>query len=154
MNAPHYDLGVPARDVAWAIWVSMVAMPVLFLGVVLALQAPSHEVDGAPAEVLVLLAVATSALGFLLARVLPPRIPLNQAAGRAHLTALTRLVVRWSLCEAVAIFPLVAYLVSHDRRLLAIFAVDLAALLLCFPSRARWRAALPPEPGPAPRLVH
>ena len=150
---PQYDLGIPARDVAWAIWASMVAMPILFLGVVLALKEPSHEVHTAPSNVLALLAIATSALGILLSRVLPKRIPARQGGGRAHLTALMRCVISWSLCEAVAIFPLVAWLVSHDRRLLAVFALDLAVLLLSFPTRVRWHAALPVEPPPAD-LVH
>jgi hypothetical protein len=144
---PQYDLGIPARDVAWAIWVSMVAMPILFLGVVLALKEPSHEVHAAPAGVLGLLALATSGLGILLSRVLPKRIPMRQVGGKPHLTALTRLVVSWSLCEAVAIFPLVAYLVTHDVRLVAIFAVDVLVLLLTYPSRARFDDYMPREPG-------
>lgn len=151
---PQHDLGVPARDVAWAVWASMIAMPILFLGVVLALKRPSHEVDAAPGEVLILLAVATSVLGILLSRVLPRRIPLRQAGGSPHLTALMRLVVAWSLCEAVAVFPLIAYLVTQDRNLLGVFAVDVLVLLLSFPSRARWTEALPGDPSSQERLVH
>jgi hypothetical protein len=150
--APQYDLGIPARDVAWFIWASMVAMPILFLGVVLALKEPSHEVHAVPSEVLGLLGIATSGLGILLSRVLPKRIPTRQVGGRAHLTALTRLVISWSLCEAVAIFPLVAFLVTHDVRLLLIFGVDVLVLLLSYPSRARWDDYLPREPVP-PRVV-
>ncbi len=152
---PHqHDLGVPARDVAWAVWVSMVAMPVLFLGVVLALKGPSHDVEHASAGLLVLLALATSALGVALSRIVPRRIPMRQAGGSPHLTALLRLVVAWSLCDGVAIFPLVAFLVTHDRRLLGIFAVDVAVLFLSFPSRGRWSEALPRGSPAVERVVH
>jgi hypothetical protein len=47
----------------------------------------------------------------------------------------------------VAIFPLVAYLVTHDVRLVAIFAVDVLVLLLTYPSRARFDDYMPREPG-------
>jgi hypothetical protein len=145
-----YDLGVPGRRVAVALWGSMLAMPVLFLGVVLSLEGPSRAVAAAPADVLLVLAVATSALGILLSRVVPSRIPSRQGAGRPEITALLRLVVGWSICEGITIFPLVAFLVSRDDRLLAIFFLDLFALALCFPTRGRWRAALPTPP---PRKV-
>jgi hypothetical protein len=151
---PQHDLGVPARDVAWAVWASMVAMPILFLGVVLALKRPSHEVDAAPQELLAFLATATSVVGILLARVLPKRIPMRQGGGSAPMTALLRFVVAWSLLEAVAVFPLIAYLVTHDQRLLGVFALDVLALVLYFPSRSRWNEALPVDRPAGERLVH
>ncbi|MFL5298757.1 MAG: hypothetical protein ACJ79R_00270, partial [Anaeromyxobacteraceae bacterium] len=57
--APQYDLGIPARDVAWVIWGSLLLMPVLFLGVVLSLG-PRRAIDPEPPGTLVAVAIAAS----------------------------------------------------------------------------------------------
>lgn len=152
MTASRHDLGLPARNVAWAVWASMVATPVLFLGVVRSLEEPIHF-EHEPTELLFALSVAACAVGLTLARVLPPRIPVRQAGGRSPVTALTRLVAAWAICEAVALFPLVGYLLTRDARLVAPAAACVLALLLWYPSRARWKSALAEEP-PADRMVH
>jgi len=54
--------------------------------------------------------------------------------------AMTRLIVGWALCEGVAMFPLVAFLLARDARLLAVLAVDVVALLTLYPSAERWAA--------------
>jgi cyanate permease len=130
----------------------MVATPVLFLGVVRSLDEPI-QFEKEPTGLLLSLAVGVVALGLALARIVPPRLPVRQAGGRAHVAVLTRFVLGWSICEAVALFPLVGYLLTRDLRLLAPAVVALLALVLWYPSRARWTAALPDEP-PADRMVH
>jgi hypothetical protein len=158
LTPPKYELGLPARRVACAVWASMIALPILFLGVVRALDVPIQIRDDGARELVLVLAVLACGVGITLARVLPPRIPARQAGGRAHVAALTRLVVGWAMCEGVALFPLVGYLLTGDRRLIVPAAVGVLALALWFPSRARWKAALPPEDdeptSSSSRMVH
>jgi len=143
--------GVPPRRIGTAVWGSMVGILLLLLAVVLAVEkAPEPD---APRELLFWLAVATSALGIALSRVLPPRIPARQAGGRPAANAITRLIVGWALCEGVAIFPLVAHMLVHDHRLLLVFAVDVAALLLLYPSADQWARLAAEEAHPSGRVV-
>jgi len=58
--------------------------------------------------------------------------------------AFTRVLVSFALCEAAALAPLVAFMVTRDLRLLALVAVDVLALVLLFPTPARWERL---EPG-------
>jgi hypothetical protein len=142
--------------VAQFVWAALLVVPILFLGVVVALGRPSHELASAPPDLLLALAIATSAIGVGLSRVVPPRIPPRQGALAEDLTALTRLVVAWSLCEAVAIFPIVAFLVTRQALLLPVLALDLLALVLLYPSPARWeasRAVAAPRRAPPARMV-
>jgi hypothetical protein len=152
VSGARYDLGVPARRVAVVIWVAMVLVPLLFLGVVRAL-APTEQLAEATVEMLLLATILASAGGLLLARVLPPRIPLSTAGG-AHVGTLVRFVIGWGICVGVAIFPLVAYLLTRDERFLAPFAVVWLCIVFAGPTRARWRAALPAEPPPEERTVN
>jgi hypothetical protein len=140
---------IAPREVAVLIWAAHLALLAIFLGVVLALP-PRHDASISP-ELLLALALATSVLGIACSRLLPPRIGTRQAGGRREVVALTRLIIAWSLCEGVAIFPLVAFLLVRDARLLAVLAVDVVALLSLFPSVERWAAlsvgtVTPPPP--------
>jgi hypothetical protein len=114
----------------------MLTLLLLFLGVVLAVE--REEAPAPPRDLLLAMAVVTSVLGILLSRVLPPRISARQAGGPPAANAFIRLLVGWALCEGVAVFPLVAHLLAHDDRLLAVFAVDLVALALLYPSPDAW----------------
>jgi len=150
-RAPQGAGGVPPRRIGTAVWGAMVGMLLLFLAVVLAVeQAPRPE---APRELLFWLAAATSALGIALSRLLPQRIPARQAGGRPAANAMTRLIIGWALCQGVAIFPLVAHMLVRDQRLLLVFAVDVAALLLLYPSADLWARFSAQEAHPAGRMV-
>jgi len=139
---------VAPRRIAAAVWAAMLTLPLLLLGVVLAVE--REPSPAAPRDLLLGLAVATSALGVFLSRTLPQRISSRQAGGPPAANAFTRLLVAWALCEGVAIFPLLAHILVHDHRLLAVYAVDLAALALLYPSADAWAhlAADRVEAGP------
>jgi hypothetical protein len=144
---------IAPRAVAVLIWAAHLALLAVFLGVVFALP-PRHDPSIPPALLLVL-AFATSVLGIACSRLLPPRIGARQAGGLREAVALTRLIIGWSLCEGVAIFPLVAFLLVRDGRLLAVLAVDVVALLSLFPSVERWAALSvgTVTPPPTTRMV-
>jgi hypothetical protein len=135
------------RRIASLVWGALVAMLLLFLAVVLALE--KEAVQPAGGGLLFWLAVATSALGIVLSRVVPPRIPGSQAGGRPAATALLRFILGWGLCAGVAIFPAVAHMLVHDHRLLGVFAVDALALVLLYPGENAWAhlAAEQARPG-------
>jgi hypothetical protein len=84
--------------------------------------------------------------GIALSQLLPARVPSVPAGPEA--TAFTRLLVGWALCEVAALFPLAAWIVTDDSRLLGVCAVDLLALLLLYPSELRWARLLPGEHSP------
>lgn len=143
-------MAAQTRRVALLVWIAALVLPAAFLPVVW------RDAGGGPArlaDLLLLLAAVASALAVALARFLAPR--LGGASGNPEAVAFTRLLVAWALCEAAAIFPLVAYVVTADGRLLLIFAVDLLALALLWPSDRRFQR-LRPAPGgaAAPRVVH
>jgi hypothetical protein len=130
--------GVPGRTVALFVWGSMLVTLLLFLAVVATLAAPtSHPFTVSP-DLLLGVVIATSALGILLAYLLPARISPRLGGVRGEVTALTRLIVGWSICEAVAISPLIGFVMTRDSRLLPVFFADAAALVAYCPTRSRW----------------
>jgi hypothetical protein len=141
---------VRTRDIGLLVWSALVVLPVAFLGVVLALGPPPRA---PPALVTVFfwIAVAASLLDIVLARVLAPRI--GGASSDPHAVAFARLLFALALSEAAAIFPLVAYLITGDARLLGVFAVDLLALVLLYPSDPRWDSLTPGAEAGAGRMV-
>jgi hypothetical protein len=137
------------RRTARVIWVALLATPLLFLGVAAAVS-PEAWAPGL-AEPLFWLAVAGSALNVALSRLLPPRLGPDRADDR-DAVAFARVLVGLALCDAAAMAPLVAYMVTRDPRLLAVLALDVVALLLLYPSDPRWQRLLPePAGAPAPR---
>ncbi|HVH04414.1 MAG TPA: hypothetical protein VNE71_00265 [Myxococcota bacterium] len=123
------------RRIATLLWAALLVVPLAFLGVALTLHrgAPSTE----HRTLFLWLAVAASAFNVALSRVLPPRLDSARGSGREAAT-LTRFLVGWSLCEAAALFPLVAYLVTRDVRLVVVLALDVIALVFLYPSDRRW----------------
>jgi hypothetical protein len=145
VSAPH-DLGLPARSIAVVVWLSMVVVPLLFLGVVRTL-APTHRLAPGTVNLLLAATVVAVAAGVVLARLLPARIPLR-AAGDGQVGALVRFVLGCGLCEGVVIFPLVGHLLTRDDRFLAPFAFGWLAVVLWCPTRTRWDAAAPEKEPP------
>jgi hypothetical protein len=144
-------LGVPGYRVALFVWASMVVMLLLFLGVVTTLSAPSWATFSVPPDAALAIVIAASALGIAASRLLPPRLSPRMGGGRGEIVALTRLIVGWSLCEGVALLPLIAYLMTRDWRLLPVFVADVAALVAYCPTRARWDRLSRTTVAPAPR---
>ena len=139
------------RRTARLIWAALVAAPFLFGAVAFAFaRAPRSPEIVAPAF---WLAAAASALNVALSRLLPPRLG-PPAAQDGDAVAFGRLLVAFALCDAAAMAPLVAFMVTRDLRLLALVALDVVALLLLFPTDARWERLTPrPVGGAAPRGV-
>ncbi len=134
------------RRIATLLWAALLVVPIAFLGVAVTLENhPPYTEHGA---LLLGIAVVASAFNVALSRVLPPRLEAIRRGGRDVVT-LTRFLVGWALCEAAALFPLVAYLVSHDPRLVVVLALDMAALVLLYPSDRRWNRLAPAAPGGA-----
>jgi hypothetical protein len=124
------------RRVAVAVWAGQLVLLGLFVVLVTALPSPLSF--SAPRELVFWIAVGTSAAGIALSRALPARIGARQSGGRPHALAMTRFIVCWGLCGACALLPLVAYHLQPDGRLLGVFAVDVIALVLLFPSADHW----------------
>ncbi len=135
------------RLVALLVWSSTLVVPLFFAAVAEAVRgdAPHLPVNG----VLFWVTLATSAACIALSRMVPGRVAAVPAGREA--TAFIRLVSGWALCEGAALFPLVAWIVTDDPRLLGVCAVDLLALVLLFPSEARWESMTPGERIPARR---
>lgn len=139
------------RKAALAIWWALVLLPVAFLVVILGLDGEPQSPELRP--LFFWLAIGASALDVVLSRVLAPRV--GSASSDREALAFTRLLLAWALCEAAALFPLVAYLITGDARLVGVFAVDLLALVLLFPSEARIESLMSSVAGapPAGRMV-
>ena len=133
------------RRTARFIWAALVATP--FLCGVVAWGFARAPRSPAIVEPVFWAAVAASALNLALSRVLPPRLGPAAAQDR-EAVAFTRLLVGFALCDAAAMAPLVAFMVTRDLRLLGLVLVDVVALLLLFPSDARWDRL---RPGPFER---
>ena len=131
-----------SRRAAYLVWGSMVVVPFFFLAVAdTARWAPTGPGSSA---LLFWLTVAVSFLNVVLSRALPPRLgPFHSGA---EATTFTRMVIGWALCDAAALFPLVAWIVSGDPRLIGVFAVDVLALVLLMPSDQRWASLRPAHP--------
>ena len=132
------------RRAARLIWAALLVTPFLFGAVAFAFARPPRSPEiVAP---VFWLAVAASALNVALSRLLPPRLgPATASDGEA--VAFTRLLVGFALCDAAAMAPLVAFMVTRDPRLLAVFALALLALVLLYPSDPRWEALRPGRRG-------
>jgi drug/metabolite transporter (DMT)-like permease len=131
-------MSAPTRRVAVAVWAGIVATPVLFAGVTMAVAPPpamrSPELSG----LFLWMAVAVAGLGVAIARVLPPRIRPREQGSR-DAVAFTRLVVAWAILEGASMFALVAKLVTADPLLLVPWAIALVALVALYPSETRWK---------------
>jgi hypothetical protein len=144
---------VTPRRVAVVVWAAMLLVPFAFLALTSALP-PARAGAKEMRDLLFWLVAGISALAIVLSRALPRRIGPRTGADGRDLVAFTRLVIAWSLCEAAALFPLVARMLTEDARLLAFFALNVLALATLFPSEGRWAAlAAPGGPGSSGRLV-
>jgi hypothetical protein len=123
------------------LWAAMLVVPLAFMAMSRAVASgPSTpELTG----LFFWIAVGASAFAIALSRVLPPRLGVSRAGPEA--TILSRLVVAWALCEAAILFPLVAHLLTGDLRLLGVFAVDMIALVLLYPSDLYIQSLAPSE---------
>ncbi len=135
-----------SRRIATFVWAALLLVPCAFFAVASTLtRNPAAERLVRPAF---WAAVGVSALNVALSLVLPRQI----APARVHdreAVAFGRILLCLALCEAAAMAPIVAYLLTGDPRLLGVFATALLALALLYPSDARWEAARP-SPGVVP----
>jgi hypothetical protein len=139
-----------SRRAAKLVWTTLLVLPLAFLAVVSGLRAPGSGASEL-ATMLFWIAIAASAFDLALSRLLPPR--LRPSASGREAVVFSRLLVSWALCEAAALFPLVAFILTGDPRLVGVFAVDLAALVLLYPSDARWESLAPEAAPGAPRRM-
>ncbi len=128
------------RRTAAFLWAALLVVPFAFLAVAISLT-EDHSAPGLALPILVVAAVA-SAVNVALAWTLPQRLGPERAQER-DAVAFGRALVSFALCEAAALAPVVAHIVTHDARLLAVLAADVAALVLLYPSHRRWAALLP-----------
>ena len=135
------------RKAAVLVWVSTLVVPVCFGAVAETVRWGSGHLP--QWEMFFWLSVLVTALCITLAHLLPPQI-LPLPAGR-EATAFIRLVSGWALCEGAAFLALVAWILTDDPRLLGVCGVNLLALVLLYPSEARWASLLHGEPSPARR---
>jgi hypothetical protein len=133
------------RTVARLVWWSTLVVPAFFAAVVNSVREGRSHLQGS--GLFFWITVLVSVLCIALAHGLPQRI--RQVPAGREATAFIRLVCGWALCEGAALFPLVAWIISDDPRLLGVCIVDLLALLTLYPSEARWASLLPGEPTPA-----
>ncbi len=134
-----------SRRAATFVWASMLVLPLAFAWVAFGVRdAPDA---GGLAATLFWIAAAVSAVNLVLSRALPPR--LRQGSSDPAAVAFTRLLVAWALCEAAALAPVVAFILTRDPRLLGLLGVDLLALALLYPGDARWESVLPAAAGRA-----
>ena len=129
-----------SRRTAIFLWAAMLVVPPAFLAVAIA-EAAGHRAPGLAGPLLALAALV-SAANVLLAWVLPPRL----GPARAHdrdAVAFTRALLSLAFCEAAALAPVVALMITRDARLLLVLGVDLAALGSLYPSARRWHALRP-----------
>jgi hypothetical protein len=128
------------RRTAVFLWASMLVVPFAFAAV--AFRGARAVAPAELGEPLFWLMLLVAAGNVALARALPPRLHAPRAhAGEA--VAFTRVLVSLALCEAGAIAPLVAYMLTRDARLLGVVAASVLALVLLFPSDRRWAALRP-----------
>jgi len=140
---------VAMRRVALALWCGMLAQLALFFAMVLALTRPGPAFAPALAPDRVLgLAAPLGLGGIVLSRLLPARM--RESSGRPETLGLVRFLVCWGVCDAAAVVPLVAYLLTRDVRLLAVFGAAALALALYYPSPDRWAKLAAPEEGAGP----
>jgi hypothetical protein len=132
------------RKAATLVWFSTLVVPLFFGAAIETLRWGSGHLPGS--GVFFWLTAMNSALCITLAQVLPARI--RPVPSGREATAFIRLVAALALCEGAAFFPLVAWIVTDDPRLLGVCGVDLVALVLLFPSQHRWASLLPGQPTP------
>jgi hypothetical protein len=141
------------RQAALAVWSALLVLPLAFLAVVLAVGG-ADRVSTSLTPVFFWITIAASVLDLSLAWLLAPRIG-GAGSSDPNAVAFSRLLFAWALGEAAAIFPLVAYLLTGDARLIGVLAVDLLALVLLYPSDDRWASMTPAgaEAPPAARRM-
>ena len=115
------------------IWGALLASIAIYCGVVVMLsqswEAPSSDSTSNP----IVLALAAAALGSLVVSfVIPARL---LSVDRSESRVRTAYVVRWALLESIAIYGIVAAMLTQDvRPFYGFAAVSVAAMLLAFPS--------------------
>jgi hypothetical protein len=144
MTSPRLTGVSVTRRAANYVWLTLLVVPFAFLAVVLGLPRARPGPELVP--VFFWISIVASVLGVALSRWLPPRLAAERAGPDA--TAFLRLIVAWALCEGAAVLPLVAFVITGDTRLVGVFALDMLALVLLFPSDARWDSVRPAPPDP------
>ncbi len=128
------------RRTAVFTWAALLLLPFAFLAATLGNAGVAPAPPGAGP--VLALAAAVSVANVVLAWALPPRLG-PRATHDPAAVGFARALVSLALGEAAALTPAVARILTQDRRLLAVFAADVAALAALYPSRRRWAALLP-----------
>jgi hypothetical protein len=126
--------------VAITVWTALLVLAVAFVAVAFATR-ERGTANASATSLLFWVAIAGSVFVVALSRWLPSR--LGTASTSRDAVTFTRLLVAWALCEAAALLPLVAFIITGDARLLGVFAVDLVALVLLYPSDPCWESLAP-----------
>lgn len=125
------------RRTAVVIWAALVGGVAIFTGVAL-LVPLGRPVEPELGAVILLVALGMAVLSVGLSFWIPRRMRPSGAVVGPDQLALTRTVIAAALCEGPALFALVGLMISRDPSLLLPYALSLGALLLHFPSAARW----------------
>jgi hypothetical protein len=129
------------RRAADLVFVALLVVPFAFLAVARSL--PAHGAGPELRSLLFWVSVGASAFSIVLSRTLPPRVVVPPEGRDA--TAFVRLLLAWALCEAAALLPVIAFVVTRDPRLVGVLGVDVLALVLLAPTAARWSAVRPSD---------
>ena len=130
------------------IWGALLASIAIYCGLVVMLSQSWESPSGDPTSNPVVLALAAAALGSLVVSfAIPARLlSVERSEGRVR----TAYVIRWALLESVAIYGLLAAMLTRDVRIFYAFgAVAVAGMLLAFPSE-EGTAGVPPASSRRP----
>jgi hypothetical protein len=98
------------------------------------------------------LTVVTTAISWLWAVRMTPRVPPGATPHTPEQLAVTRLIAASAVCEGAALFAIVAFLVTREAATLVPWAVSFGSLLAHFPGERHWaRLVAAPPAAAAPR---
>ncbi len=139
--------------VATIVWAALVVGVVMFLGVAFVVRFPGDpKLAGTLLPVAGGLSVVGTAISWLWAIRMRPKLPKGATPHAPEQLAVTRLIAASALCEGPALFSIVGFLVTGEGVLLLPFALSFVSLLAHFPDARHWeRLTRAPAAEGAPR---